>query len=76
MYESQKDLGKAQAELEKAVALAPATSALHFKLGQIYRHEGLGERAQQEFALCAKLNSTHSSAETPNPPLAEPSAPR
>jgi Tfp pilus assembly protein PilF len=53
--------------LEKAVALAPNTSGLHFKLGQIYRSEGLRDRAQQEFALCEKLNSTHSSSSTPNP---------
>ena len=41
--------------------------ALHFKLGQIYRHRGLNERAQQEFAICAKLNGAHSSTEVPNP---------
>jgi Flp pilus assembly protein TadD len=66
VYESQKELPKAQAELERAVALAPETSGLHFKLGQIYRHEGLSEKAQHEFAVCEKLNSTHSSANTPN----------
>jgi hypothetical protein len=52
--------------LERAVALSPNTSGLHFKLGQIYRHEGLLDRAQQEFDLCEKLNSTHSSSATPN----------
>jgi tetratricopeptide (TPR) repeat protein len=66
VYEQQKDLVKAQAELEQAVALAPNASGLHFKLGQIYRHEGLRERAQQQFDLCEKLNSSHSSAITPN----------
>jgi tetratricopeptide (TPR) repeat protein len=67
VYEAQKNLPKAQDELEKAVALAPDVSALHFRLGQIYRHEGFRERAQQEFDLCEKLNSTHSSSSTPNP---------
>jgi tetratricopeptide (TPR) repeat protein len=66
-YEAQKNLPKAQAELEQAVTLAPNASGLHFKLGQIYRHEGLGDRAKHEFELSEKLNSTHSSAQTPNP---------
>jgi len=68
IYETHKDLPKAQAELEQAVALAPDTSGLHFKLGQIYRREGMRDRAQQEFELCEKLNSTHSSTDTPNLP--------
>jgi Flp pilus assembly protein TadD len=76
VYEEQKNLEKAQAELERAVALAPNASGLHFKLGQIYRHEGFKDRAQHEFELCEKLNSTHSSANTPNPPKQGPPAPR
>jgi tetratricopeptide (TPR) repeat protein len=75
VYEARQDLPKAQAELERAVALAPDTSALHFKLGQIYRREGMHDRAQQEFALCEKLNSTHSSTNTPNPLKANQPAP-
>jgi tetratricopeptide (TPR) repeat protein len=67
VYEAQQNLPKAQSEFEQAVALSPNTSALHFKLGQIYRREGLHDRAQQEFELCEKLNSTHSSSNTPNP---------
>ena len=67
VYEAQNDLPKAQAELEQAVALAPDISGLHFKLGQIYRHEGMRDRAQHEFDVCEKLNSTHSSSNTPNP---------
>jgi Flp pilus assembly protein TadD len=67
VYEAQQNLSKAQAELERAVALSPNTSALHFKLGQIYRREGLHDRAKEEFEQCEKLNSTHSSASTPNP---------
>ena len=67
VYELQKNLPKAQDELEQAIALAPNTSGLHFKLGQIYRREGLRERAEKEFEICEKLNSTHSSGNTPNP---------
>ena len=66
VYEAQQNLPKAQSELERAVALAPDASALHFKLGQVYRREGMQESAQREFALCEKLNSTHSSTSTPN----------
>jgi tetratricopeptide (TPR) repeat protein len=68
VYEAQKDLPKAQSELERAVEFSPQSSGLHFKLGQIYRREGLLDRARQEFALVEKLNSTHSSSTTPNPP--------
>ena len=75
VYEAQKNLPKAQAELEKAAALAPNTSALHFKLGQVYRLEGLRDQAQHEFDLCDKLNSTHSSTNTPNPFTPDPGAP-
>lgn len=67
-YAAEKKLRDSQLELEQAVRLAPSISSLHFKLGQIYRKEGLQERAAHEFAICAQLNSTHSSAETPNPP--------
>jgi tetratricopeptide (TPR) repeat protein len=71
-YEAQNNLAVAQAELEKAVALAPNSSGLHFKLANLYRKEGLREQAKHEFELCAKLNSTHSSTETPNPFLPAP----
>jgi len=68
MYLAQNNLQTAQSELERAIALAPGTSSLHFKLGQIYRKRGLRDRAQQEFETCERLNSTHSSTKTPNPP--------
>jgi Flp pilus assembly protein TadD len=61
------DLEGAQAQLETAVKLAPNAAGLHFKLGQVYRRRGLNERAQQEFAICEKLNGTHSSTDVPNP---------
>jgi tetratricopeptide (TPR) repeat protein len=67
IYEAQNDLKKAQDELQLAITLAPNSSELHFKLGRIYRREGLHDQAMREFALCDKLNSTHSSTETPNP---------
>ncbi len=67
VYEAQSRLSEAQAELKKAIALAPNSSELHFKLGRIYRREGLAEQSRQEFEICDKLNSTHSSVETPNP---------
>jgi Flp pilus assembly protein TadD len=68
IYEAQSNLPKAQNELEKAIALAPNTSALHYKLGRVYRREGKRDQAQSEFATCDKLNGSHSSVETPNPP--------
>jgi tetratricopeptide (TPR) repeat protein len=66
-YDLRNELPQAQHELEQAAALAPNASGLHFKLGQIYRREGMRDKAEQEFAICAKLNSTHSSMNTPNP---------
>jgi tetratricopeptide (TPR) repeat protein len=68
VYLAMNKLPEAQAELEQAVALAPDTSALHYKLAQILRKEGLQDRAEQEFAICEKLNGAHSSSKTPNPP--------
>lgn len=66
-YDLLKMPDKSEVELEHAVALAPEVSGLHFKLGQIYRRQGKQQLAQQQFDICAKLNSTHSSSETPNP---------
>jgi tetratricopeptide (TPR) repeat protein len=74
-YEAQGNLPRAQAELERAIALAPGTSGLHFKLANLYRKEGLRDLARHEFEICAKLNSTHSSPETPNPFLPESASP-
>lgn len=65
--ESAGDLPGALSELEAAVQLAPNAAGLHFKLGQLYRRAGKNDRAQQEFAICEKLNGTHSSTEVPNP---------
>ena len=72
VYLAMNRLADAQAELEQAVALAPDTSTLHYKLGQIFRKEGKADRAQQEFAICERLNGAHSSSKTPNPPGSTP----
>jgi len=66
-YDLLKMPDKAQHELEQAITLAPDVASLHYKLGQVYRRQGKQQLAQQEFDICAKINSTHSSAETPNP---------
>jgi tetratricopeptide (TPR) repeat protein len=75
VYLAMNKLPEAQAELERAVALAPDASALHYKLGQILRKEGFQDRAQQEFAICEKLNGAHSSTKIPNPPSPNPAGP-
>lgn len=67
VYDMLKMPDKAEHELEQAIALAPDVAGLHFKLGQVYRRQGKQQQAQQQFDICAKLNSAHSSTETPNP---------
>lgn len=66
-YEVKGDLVSAQRELEQAVRLAPNASSLHFKLGQVYHRRGLAKQADAEFAICSRLNGSHSSTEVPNP---------
>ena len=65
--EAEGDLEHAQTQLEAAVKLAPNAAGLHFELGQIYRRRSLNGPAKQEFAICERLNGTHSSTEVPNP---------
>ncbi len=65
-YQELNRLSDAQSEYEKAVAIAPRASGIHFKLGQIYRRQGMQAEARREFDTCSRLNSTHSSIETPN----------
>ena len=67
VYDMLKMPDKAEHELEQAIALAPEVASLHFRLGQVYKRQGKQELAQQQFDICARLNSAHSSAETPNP---------
>lgn len=66
-FEILHDLPRASQQLEEAIRLAPNVSGLHFKLGRIYRREGLLDQAQEQFHICEKLDSTHSSTDTPNP---------
>jgi tetratricopeptide (TPR) repeat protein len=47
-YTRLNQLGKAQAELEKAVELAPQNAPVHFMLAQVYRKQGLMEKAKME----------------------------
>jgi Flp pilus assembly protein TadD len=68
-YETQSSLSEAKAEMERAIVLAPNVSALHFKLGRIYKKLGLADQARHEMQICAELNSTRSSRQTPNPSL-------
>ena len=53
-------LPEAQGELEKAVALEPATASLRCMLGQVYRQEGMLSEAKAEFDRCAALQQTQS----------------
>jgi Flp pilus assembly protein TadD len=46
--------------LEKAVSLSPQDARLHFLLGQVYRREGISDKANSEFSRSASLNGTHS----------------
>jgi tetratricopeptide (TPR) repeat protein len=57
------ELPQAQSELEKAVALAPKVASLHYMLGQVYRREGLTDKAKAEFQRTEELNGTHSSSQ-------------
>ena len=61
------DFSLAQNELEKAITLSPDISSLHFMLGQVYKKQKMDDLAKREFAICARLIGTHSSAITPNP---------
>jgi tetratricopeptide (TPR) repeat protein len=62
-YMHLKQLPKAQAELEKAVALAPDNPSEHFLLGQIFHKEGQEGKAKKEMARFKALNGTHSTDE-------------
>lgn len=66
-YSHLNDLAHAQTELEKATSLAPDVASLHFMLGQVYRREGLVDKAKMEFQRTDELNGTHSSDKTSQP---------
>jgi Tfp pilus assembly protein PilF len=42
------ELEKARTELEKAIELAPQNAPLHFMLAQVYRKQGLVDKAKLE----------------------------
>ncbi|MGA8028034.1 MAG: tetratricopeptide repeat protein, partial [Bryobacteraceae bacterium] len=52
--------GKAQEELEKAVELRPKDASLHYMLAQVYRKEGLSDKAKVEFERYAAMAGTSS----------------
>lgn len=58
---------KAQDELEKALELVPNDASLHYMLAQVYRKEGLSEKAKLEFDRYAAIAGTHSTRESPEP---------
>jgi Flp pilus assembly protein TadD len=58
---------QAQAELEKAIYLAPENPTLPCMLGTVYRKQGLTAKGQAELNRCAIMNGTHSSPEIPRP---------
>ncbi|MFP5236960.1 MAG: tetratricopeptide repeat protein [Acidobacteriota bacterium] len=59
-YMQLKQWAEAQTALEKAVALAPHNSHLHWLLATVYRHEGMAEQAREQQQLFASLVGNHS----------------
>ena len=53
------DWKNAQLHLEKAETLAPNLAAIHYVLGQVYRKQGLTEKAHHEFVRATELNAAH-----------------
>jgi len=72
-YQVHKQLGKAymhlnqldrsRAELEKAVELAPDSAPTHFMLAQVYRRQGLKEKADAEITRYRALTSGDAAVE-------------
>lgn len=65
LYQRLNKLPEAQSELEIATAQQPTNAPLHFQLGQVYRKEGLAQKAKAEFARAASLDATHSTPDGP-----------
>ncbi len=65
-YEQLHREDEAEAEMRKAVALAPGSSALHYALAKILKAQGKTTEASKEFAMTSHLNGTNSSKEVPN----------
>jgi len=51
----------AQLEYEKALALSPANSHLHYQLASVYRKEGMVDQANRELQVYSVLLGSHSS---------------
>lgn len=64
-YEALKQYASAQAELEQAVVLAPGNSRLHWLLAEVYRKEGLKEKARAEMKKFAAMVGSHSNKAAP-----------
>lgn len=56
-------LDEARSELEHARELNPENAPLHYMLGQLYRREGLDEKAKREFERYTALSGAHSASE-------------
>ena len=63
-YATLNRLPEAQTELETAEKLAPSDAPLHYILAQVYRKQGINDRAKQEFARYGELSGTHSVSQT------------
>ncbi len=60
LYLRQDRLPEAGTAFERALALSPGSSAVHFLLGQTYRRMGLKEKADEQFRQSAALAGNHS----------------
>lgn len=64
-YESLKQYGAAQRELEKAVEMDPGNSRMHWLLAEVYRKEGMLEKAKVEMRKFSEMLGTHSNKTAP-----------
>ncbi len=62
-YTRLNDLGKARVELEKAVELAPQNAPVQFMLAQVYRKQGLMDKAKAATDRYTALTGTRSAPE-------------
>ncbi len=67
-YANLNRLSEAQTELETAEKLTPANAPLHYILAQVYRKQGMSDRAKEEFARYSELSGSHSVSELPGAP--------
>ena len=57
------ELDQARAELERAAGLAPQNAPVHFMLAQVYRKQGLIEKAKMENERYSALTGSKSTPE-------------